>query len=72
MSSSTVPWFAFIVYIHSYEIAFSISLTLSVFDKKISRLLGERHLFAFKAPIISLQAIRLRGRRGFGPKLLEE
>ena len=30
------------------------------------RLSGERHLFAFKAPIISLQAIRLRGMRGFG------
>ena len=66
MSSSTVPWFAVLVYIHSNEIAFSISLTLSVFGKNMPLLSGERHLFAFKAPIISLQAIRLKGMRGFG------
>ena len=66
MSSSTVPWFAVIVHIRSYKIAFRISVTVSVFDKKMPHLLRERHLFAFKTPMISLQAIRLLGMRGFG------
>ena len=41
MNSSAVPWFADIVHIHSYKIAFRISLTYSVFDKKMPHLLRE-------------------------------